>query len=612
MSSPNNFSPQSPSVQHPQPYTPKKLGFSQLSTFSNGSSNNGSDSIEETYIPPSEWLSKAMHNHPDILELRERIRPITQTKSYSRNRRSGKTEASHAINDTVLLKLIMQYFHEQNLTTSLKKIQEETKISFVPSEIENDSLESLLRIGVKDPNNWFGPLPENSDLDPEVEAYHAYISEDQSDSVQEEGNLTTDRYDEKQILKNPDGTIQAATLNKLILWLIGNSNSSEVNEFKKIFFLTYPSFTTAETVLNKLIQIYHSFENIDSAQVIIFLKLWIEQQPTDFNEKLLAILNNFIDNQMMISHAKQLRSVIVSKIENSNERKKEVKDPPEPKVPKNIFSPTLTFDDIDEEEIARQLCLIDFTLYEQIKPSEFLIKGWTKPQYRSKAVNLLNMMRRFNDFTKWVASSLLNEQNSKGRTKLLGRFLKISEHLRSMNNFHSLMAIFGGINNTHVFRTKAIRKDLSKQQQETYAELEKLFLSDTNYKNYRIAYKDAKPPCIPFLGVHLRDLAFVDEGSPDKVNQMINLNKRRTIWKVISNTMRYQPISYNFLKVHQISLFLTELKVDVEQTQPLDLSHDIILPNNSNISSTSNSSSSASPPSSVNTSLTNLSGVMGK
>ncbi|KAF2074646.1 hypothetical protein CYY_004041 [Polysphondylium violaceum] len=612
MSSPNNFSPQSPSVQHPQPYTPKKLGFSQLSTFSNGSSNTGSDSIEEAYIPPSEWLSKAMNNHPDILELRERIRPISSTKSYSRNRRSGKTEASHAINDTVLLKLIMQYFHEQNLTTSLKKIQEETKISFVPSEIENDSLESLLRIGVKDPNNWFGPLPENGDVDPEVEAYHAYISEDQSDSVQEEGNLTTDRYDEKQILKNPDGTIQAATLNKLILWLIGNFNSSDVNEFKKIFFLTYPSFTSAETVLNKLIQIYHSFENIDSAQVIIFLKFWIEQQPTDFNEKLLAILNNFIDNQTMVSHAKQLRAAIVSKIENSNNHKKEVKDPPEPKVPKNIFSPTLTFDDIDEEEIARQLCLIDFTLYEQIKPSEFLIKGWTKPQYRSKAVNLLNMMRRFNDFTKWVASSLLNEQNSKGRTKLLGRFLKISEHLRSMNNFHSLMAIFGGINNTHVFRTKAIRKDLSKQQQETYTELEKLFLSDTNYKNYRIAYKDAKPPCIPFLGVHLRDLAFVDEGSPDKVNQMINLNKRRTIWKVISNTMRYQPISYNFLKVHQISLFLTELKVDVEQTQPLDLSHDIILPNNSNTSSTSNSSSSASPPSSVNSSLTNLSGIMGK
>ncbi|KYQ96804.1 Ras guanine nucleotide exchange factor [Tieghemostelium lacteum] len=590
MSSPssNSNSPISSTLQQhvntPTSTPKKKLGHSQLSLVSNNSSDQSSN-VEEVFIPPSEWVPKAMHTHADILELRERIRPLSQNKSFSRNRRSGKTEAKGVINDTMLTKLLMQYLHEENLTSTLKIIQEETKIKFVPNEVEKESLVSILRVGVKTTGDWFEEIDFNLlDMDPEVEAYHAYGTEqDLSDPTNKE-NLMDDRHDEKQFVKNPDGTIALSTLNKLIWWFIGNvSNSSDINEYKKIFFLTYQTFTTAEVLLSKFIQIYllliSDSESTEAFQVMQLLKFWVEQQPNDFNDKLLTTLTNFNDNQVSNNQwSKNLRQAISKLNENQNNhiKRKESKDPPEPRVPKNIFSPTLTLDDVDEEEIARQLCLIDFALYEQIKSSEFLIKGWTKPQFRSKAVNLLAMIRRFNDFTKWVASSILTEQNPRGRVKLLSRYLKICDHLRTLNNFHSLMAIYGGINNTHVFRTKSIRKDLSKQQQDTYNELEKLFTSDSNYKTYRIAYQNAKPPAVPFLGIHLRDLTFVDEGSPDKIDNMINLNKRRTLWRVISNTIRYQPIPYNFLKVHQISLFLTELKLDAEQTQTLDLSHDTI------------------------------------
>ena len=42
---------------------------------------------------------------------------------------------------------------------------------------------------------------------------------------------------------------------------------------------------------------------------------------------------------------------------------------PDPKVPKNIFSPTLTLDDVPKEEIARQLTLIDGKLFLEIRVS---------------------------------------------------------------------------------------------------------------------------------------------------------------------------------------------------------------------------------------------------
>ncbi|EFA78501.1 Ras guanine nucleotide exchange factor [Heterostelium album PN500] len=484
--------------------TPKKGSVSSLST-----GISASDVSEELNIPPNEWVARVMQKHPDILELRERIRPINNTKSYSRHRACAKTEASHVISDQVLLKLIMQYLYEENLSTTLNKIQEECNVKFIPHEIEKEGLPTLLRIGIKEANNWFGALEESWEVDPEVQAYHAYVSDQDNDLEEQDKNIWDDLNDTSRVnmTKNiENNTIQAATLNKLIWWLATNPNATDTTEFKKIFFLTYPSFTTAETILSKLIQIYNSptKEHTDKGMFVIFLNFWIEQQPQDFNEKLLANLNNFIDNQMvkdgLTQWAKKLRTSIAKTQEVSAKKKEPIlKDPPEPKVPKNIFSSTLTFDDIDEEEIARQLCLIDFQMYESIKSQEFLIRGWNKPQYRSKAPNLLAMMRRFNDFTKWVASCLLSEQQTKGKSKLLAKFLKISEHLKSLSNFHSLMAIFGGINNTLVWRTKAVRKDLSKQQQETYADLEKLFHSDQNFKAYRLAYKDAKPPCIPFL-----------------------------------------------------------------------------------------------------------------
>lgn len=42
--------------------------------------------------------------------------------------------------------------------------------------------------------------------------------------------------------------------------------------------------------------------------------------------------------------------------------------PPEPKVSlRNIFSPKLDILDLDEEELARQLCLMEFDIYYAIK-----------------------------------------------------------------------------------------------------------------------------------------------------------------------------------------------------------------------------------------------------
>jgi hypothetical protein len=48
---------------------------------------------------------------------------------------------------------------------------------------------------------------------------------------------------------------------------------------------------------------------------------------------------------------------------------------PEAKIPKNIQG-NLTFADCDPEELARQLTLIDFKLYDSILPIELMNQAW--------------------------------------------------------------------------------------------------------------------------------------------------------------------------------------------------------------------------------------------
>jgi len=49
-----------------------------------------------------------------------------------------------------------------------------------------------------------------------------------------------------------------------------------------------------------------------------------------------------------------------------------------------------------------------------------------------------------------------------------------------------------------------------------------------NFGNYRDALKMASPPCIPFLGLYLTDLTFIEDGNKNHLGngEFINFDKR--------------------------------------------------------------------------------------
>jgi len=530
---------------------------------------------DDMSMPRGEWLARVMRKHPDILELRERFRPITGLSSFARNKTSAKTEVREILSDAVVNQLILQFLAER-FDSSLQVLEKETQIDYVKGKVEKEALQTLLRVGIKDPKNLFGDLPDDpdEDIDAEVEAYRPYVYHNEAE---EDLYIWDEAPDSADNIVVSGNTLLSATLNKLVMWLT-NSEKHDM-EFRKAFFMTHQSFTTSEQLLSKLTQRYNVPADTehgpmtDQSLVIIVLKFWVDNYAYDFNEKLLLGLNNFIDNTLArdghADWAKQLRGVIAKMGKNQentgNSEQGVRRENVEPKVPKNIYSPTLTLDDIDEEEIARQLSVIDWTLYTAIRPTEFLQKAWTRHKHR--APNLVAFIKRFNDLTKWVAIGIINERKASGKGKgsrLLPRLIRIADHLRSQNNFFSLCAIYTGITNTAVYYIKGLTRDLSKQQLEILNDLERLFSCESLFKSYRAAYNAAKPPCIPFIGVHIRDLSLIEDCEHDKVKNMINFSKRLTLWRDITSSLRYQPISYPYHKVHQVAVFLQDFKLEGE------------------------------------------------
>ena len=59
-----------------------------------------------------------------------------------------------------------------------------------------------------------------------------------------------------------------------------------------------------------------------------------------------------------------------------------------------------------------------------------------------------------------------------------------------------------------------------------------------------------------------------EDCNPDKISGLINFEKRQQLWRVISAFLSYQPIPYNYHKVHQIMVFLKDLKADSGNMYP--------------------------------------------
>uniref|UniRef100_A0A4W3H1R9 Ral GEF with PH domain and SH3 binding motif 2 n=1 Tax=Callorhinchus milii TaxID=7868 RepID=A0A4W3H1R9_CALMI len=164
--------------------------------------------------------------------------------------------------------------------------------------------------------------------------------------------------------------------------------------------------------------------------------------------------------------------------------------------------------------------------------------GWNKKEKHSLAPNVVAFTRRFN------------------------------HKLYELNNLHALMAVVSGLQSAPIFRLTKTWALLSRKDKTTFEKLEYLMSKEDNYKRLRDYINSLKmTPCIPYLGIYLSDLTYIDSAYPS-THSIIESEQRtnliNNILRIISDLQ--QSCEYDIPLLPHVQKYLNSVRY-IEELQ---------------------------------------------
>ncbi|KZT73839.1 ras GEF [Daedalea quercina L-15889] len=385
-------------------------------------------------------------------------------------------------------------------------------------------------------------------------------------------------YDQSEIMMEPDGSVRAGAPTALVERLTAHEQGDTT--FNQNFLLTFKSFMTVDELFNLLVKRFYiqAPPNLSPAefeewtklkQSIIRLRVLniFKTMVTDDGilEKsdmyILGRMKEFASNEdvVNIAAAKQLL-ILIERSQKGGEMPIKITAvpiaPPAPLYPRN--SRKIKLLDIDPIEIARQLTLMEFAMYKRIRPMECLLRSKeSKPGKHND--NFSQIIQLSNRIANWVAESVLDKDDSKKRASIVKHFISVAERCRTLQNYSTMTAIVSGLATPPIRRLKRTWEQVSARAMGQLRDCESTIDTAKNFTNYRQTLARITPPCVPFIGVYLTTLTFINDGAGDKLGEnMINFRKRQKAAEVIQDIKRWQSKPYNFQTVASILSYLEE------------------------------------------------------
>jgi len=355
--------------------------------------------------------------------------------------------------------------------------------------------------------------------------------------------------------------------------------------FITVFLLTYRAFTTPKEFINQLFLRYgpSKLENEEASASIIrirvrnILKLWINKHFYDLedDQQTSRFLLNTIDSYIKEDESGffvKMREKIQQKIQFIGSAGILVfSEEPPPSILPTKAQPT--FANFDPLEIARQMTILEYMRYRQVQPRECLNQQWNlrdKEKARELAPHITEIIQAFNTSSKWVAWEILNQEKLKDRVYVVKKFIRILECLLEMNNFHGIMEILAGLRLSPVHRLKATWGKIESSKVKVMEDISTLMHTEGSYKAYRSVLNTCQPPCVPYLGVFLQDLTFIEDGNrtfkddqeagtegESAQDRVVNFEKMRRLAKVIQDIQQFQQTPYCLKTVDVLMQYLT-------------------------------------------------------
>jgi hypothetical protein len=160
------------------------------------------------------------------------------------------------------------------------------------------------------------------------------------------------------------------------------------------------------------------------------------------------------------------------------------------------------------------------------------------------------MSKLSTDLANLVADTILQIEDAKKRAVMIKHWVKIAAKCLELNNYDSLMAIICSLNSSMVMRLKRTWELVSAKTKVRLEELKTITDVGRNYAVLRQRLQNHVAPCIPFVGIYLTDLTFIDVGngttrqlpgdSGSDSMSVINFDKHMKTAKIIGQLQSFQ------------------------------------------------------------------------
>lgn len=515
---------------------------------------------------------------------------------------------NHSINETVRAckksaSREAMIYHVSNDSDSSMSLQ--TREAEITTRRRNDSTRSSIRSVFK------APLDLNKPLPPTIKPGS---SSGESAHVDDDGEEILEKTFAHELMWK-DGQVVGATLRALVEKLTAHEATPDA-VFVSTIYLTFRSFSTPVTFTEEMMSRYDYISETPSIaspvrlRVYNFFKGWLETHWRDeCDQPALPIIKDFAQNKLKLhlpsagdrllelcEKVAVMHSPVVprmtSTIGRANNSFSSFSSPdtplPSPSISRSQTSLLKQFKtngailsvlDFDPLEIARQLTLKCSTVFCSILPEELLNTEWMK-KTSTLAVNVRAMSTLATDITHLVADTILSLEEPKKRAAVIKQWIKIAAKCLELNNYDTLMAIVCALNSSNISRLKRTWELLSSRTKDSFDKLHRIVDVSRNYSTLRRRLQNHVPPCLPFVGMYLTDLTFVDHGNQNTrclrtengSMDVINFDKYVKTARIISDFQRFQ-IPYKLIEVPELQAWIQENLLRVRDLGDQNFTH---------------------------------------
>ncbi|KAJ5659214.1 hypothetical protein N7507_005665 [Penicillium longicatenatum] len=396
---------------------------------------------------------------------------------------------------------------------------------------------------------------------------HKKEMDSESDHIESHEEIVYDHNGSIEIVK-------AGTLGALVENLTRHDKLDAF--FNRTFLTTYRYFISTSGLIDLLIARFDCLPSSEAdttrplvrVRVINIFKQWLEHfwtEPkgpeTDNNLLKLREFTSRATAATETSAVAQLLGIIQRRMAGMSHMKisrPSISNPPKPILPRKLDK--LLFLKIDAKELARQLTIMEAHMFNKIQRKELMNKAWQKKESFSApapAPNIRALIRYSNQLSNWVGALILAESEIKKRAQVIGHLVNIANICYELQNYSAVVSILSGFQSAPIYRLTRTWAMVTEKSCNILRPLQALTSSTQNYSNYRGALRIAVPPCIPFLGLYLKDLTFIEDGNqPLTPEGLINFHKYTMLAASVHEIQRFKEAQYCLHAIPELQEYL--------------------------------------------------------